>query len=135
MTTPIEVRNIILNAFIDGWAGQTEVAYDNMEFDPPDGDTAWVRLSVKPTFRTIASLGQEGNRRFRGFGMVIVQVFVPTNSATYNSDVLADAVLDIFEGKKIDGVWFQDTRIEQVGPDGKWFQQNVLADFIYDENK
>ena len=51
------------------------------------------------------------------------------------SDQLATIVKDAFEGVATSPgrVLFRNVRYNEVGQDGQWFQQNVLADFEYDE--
>ena len=39
----------------------------------PNGE--WVRLAVRHTGRSQETIGGKGNRRFRSFGLVFVQVF------------------------------------------------------------
>ncbi len=49
---------------------------------------------------------------------------------------LAETVVSAFEGTTTErGVEFRNTRLNEIGPDGDWFQINVLADFTYDEVK
>jgi hypothetical protein len=70
---------------------------------------------------------------------VIVQVFAPLTAGEglTQAEALAIIARDAFEGKTAGAgqVWFRNVAINEIGPDGPWFQINVSADFLYDETK
>ena len=133
--TPKAARNYMQQAFITAWASQTEIALDNQDFDPGDSASPWVRLSIQFNDGEQASIGGgEGNQLFRTYGFVFVQVFTRRGTATDANDTLADTALKIFQGKDINGIWFKNGRINSV-PQGKekWYQQNVVIEFSFDD--
>lgn len=135
-TTIKEVKDAIVSQFVIDWASQTVIAYDNDDYKPPNDTTPWVRLNVQFSGGNQASLGSTGTRKFRYEGWVIVQVFTPIGSAkTSDNDGFANDAKNVFEGKHISGIWFREVGVRYVGPDGKWFQQNAMANFIYDFTK
>lgn len=136
MTTFLTARDLISTAFNTGWSARTPVAWNNVQFTPPD-TSAWVRFSVTNNFSSQQNLGSAPNRSFRRQGIVFVQVFVPLDDETglENGDILAEAALSIFEGKQVSGIWFRNGSIAEVGPTDRWFQYNVTFDFQYDEIK
>ena len=114
----------------------TPVAYDNLPFDAEAQTTAWVRLSVQSTAGTIASIGAVGTRRFRAFGFVFVQVFTPVGANRVQNDTLAQTAKDAFKGVQLTGgLWFRNEQIVSVGVEGKWYQQNFSAEFLFDETE
>ncbi len=83
------------------------------------------------------TLGNTGNRRFRRFGVITVQIFTLSNQGLATADVFAKIALDAFEGQSTapTEIHFRNAMINEVGEDGPWFQTNVLVDFDYDEIK
>ena len=136
MTTLSEAKEAVYQRFVDNYTGVTldRITFDNEDFNEPDtGD--WVRLVVRSTSRIQDTLGKAGNRRFRSTASVFVQVYTATNTGVKQSDTLAVEAADIFEGVSFSGLDFQSAVIRETGPDGKWYQSVVEAEFSYDEIK
>jgi len=131
--TPKEARNAIFMRYLNEFNGQFPIALDNQKFTPPDtGDgVKWTRVSVKFNDGTQGSLGQPGNRRFEKYGLLFIQVFTPTEHATNDNDELAEDSLDLFEGVRLGDLWFNNGRIETVGSDDVWYQQNVVLELTF----
>jgi hypothetical protein len=135
--TQEEVRTAIQVAFLAVFNGVIPIALDNQPFSPPDPDgddpnIKWARLTVMFINGSQDSLGRPGNRKFVRSGVLFIQCFTPKGTATSSNDVFCKQCADIFEGERIGVLWFKDTRIVTVGPDGSWYQQNVVADFEYE---
>lgn len=136
--TYLEARDDILGIFDVAWATTGfEAAYENIREDLVLGVTPWARATLRHGAGRNSSLtGGIGNQRFERTGNLIVQVFVPTGEGLTEGLTLAKVVSDAFEGvSTTSGVWFRNVTINEIGPDGQWFQINVLIDFIYDEVK
>ena len=135
MTLITEARGIIQAQFELDWNSRTEVAYPNVEYTPTR-DQSWVRVAVDHNLSSQQTLGSVGNRVFRRLGLVFVQVFTEKNEGQKSSDELVKAVLDIFEGKQLQGIWFRDARVQEIGIDeDNWFQVNISIEFQYDTIK
>lgn len=50
-------------------------------------------------------------------------------------DDLVNSIINIFEGKHIQGIWIQDITITEVGIDEVWDNTNVNVAFLYDQIK
>jgi hypothetical protein len=51
---------------------------------------------------------------------------------------LGKIAVNAFEGKvagPADDIWFRNVRMNEAGPPDKWFQVNVVAEFLYDTIK
>jgi hypothetical protein len=132
--TPDQADKAIQQAFATAWGTTTPIAYDNKAFDAESLNTSFVRLSVQFASGSISSMGQIGDRLFRNSGLVFVQVFTPVGGGKSANTVLATAARNVFRGVHLaGGLWFRREGIAHVGPDGKWYQQNVSAEFIFDE--
>lgn len=57
--------------FADGWDGRTPVAWPNVDFEPPEDGSPWVRLTILGADAVQAEFGLD-DRRFRHTGIVIV---------------------------------------------------------------
>lgn len=133
--SPKEARNAMVQAFIDGSSlPDSLIALDNQKFDPPEDQTSWARIAIQHNDGEQAALGAPPNQYFRRFGFVAIQHFVRIDDATNNLDDLCYESLQIFEGQHIQTIWFRNGRIVYVPvQEEKWYQQNVLVEFIYDD--
>ena len=132
--TPDQADKAIQAAFFQAWGRTTPIAWDNLDFDAEGQNKPWVRLNVQFTTGSISDLGIVGDRRFRNEGFVFVQVFTPVGGGKSINTVLATTARNVFRGVQlVGGLWFRNEGIVDVGPDGKWYQQNVSAEFIFDE--
>lgn len=131
-----EIRGL----FDTAWAAAGPVQYDNVKTDaipPADPATPWARLLVRHQEAFQATLqGETGNRRFRRVGVVTAQIFRPPGTGVPGLTDLGTIVRDAFEGvTSSGGVIFRDVSVNEIGPDGDWFQENVEGTFEYDEQK
>ena len=132
--SPDAADKAIQAAFLAVWGTTTPIAWDNLDFNAEAQNTPWVRLNVQFVTGTIAALGIVGDRCFRNQGLVFVQVFSPVGEGKSANTVLATVARGTFRGVQLPGgLWFRNAAIVDVGPDGKWYQQNVMAEFIFDE--
>lgn len=139
--TLAEANDEILTLFKTAWDTTGHVAdYANVERPvtvPPTTTAPWARARVQHTFGEQDTLaGPTGTQRFRRDGLFTCQIFVPSGEGLSEAYSLAKTVMDAFEGASTDsGVWFRNARVNEVGPDGEWYQLNVLVDFTYTEVK
>lgn len=113
--------------------------YENVAEDDEDfeGNDPWARLTIRHNLSSQATLSnQDGQRRFRRLGVLIIQVFTPQGTGLFLEDDLPTVVRDAYEGKSVlGGLIFRDVTINEIGTSGSWFQTNVTASFEYDEVK
>jgi len=133
----------ILGLFRTAWlgAGQSDarVKYDNVgkASVPPSGNVPWARVVLRHTTAKQASLsGPSGTRRFERNGILVIQIFVPSGKGLAEAVDIPKIVQDAYEGKTTaGGAWFKDVTINEVGPDGAFYQTNIIVLFEYDEIK
>ena len=141
-------RDEILTVFKTAWdagadtAGKVVIYPDAKNQVPKTNDAdsnpnLWARVSVIHDTGGQATLGGIGNRLFRREGSVTVQVFTPIGTGLSIADRVYKIVVDAFEGKTSasGNVWFRNVRVNEIGPEGSWFQTNIIIDFEYDERK
>ena len=105
---------------------------------PPSTTTPWARSTIQHTPGGQVSLsgGVGGAKRWQKNGFLTVQIFVPAGEGLSEAYALAKTVEDAFAGVETpSAVWFRNPRINEVGPDGEWYQVNFVVDFTYDEIK
>ena len=137
-----EANDAILDVFKTAWDTTGHpVAYENVKpvkpF-PPTAISPWARVMVRHTGGMQGSLtGGLGTTRWSRLGLFTAQIFVPNGDGLSLGYSLCKIVTDAFEGVATVStrVWFRDVRINEIGPDGEWFQFNVIAEFTYDEVK
>jgi hypothetical protein len=126
----LEIRQF----FNDAWDGLTEIAWPDIEFTIPDGET-WVRFNCQETDGRQASIGSPGSNRFRQFGLLTIQIFQPLGQGSKDARTKANVALDALKGAVTDnGVYFFDVYGRQIGNDQNgYYQINVIASFYYDD--
>ena len=136
MTTDNEATEAIYQRFLDNFTGVVagNIDFDNEKFEPA-GSGAWVRLTVRGRSRVQDTLGKTGNRRFRSAKSVFVQVYTDIDTGVQQADILGAEARDVFEGVSFSGLDFGNAFKEEKGPDGKWYEVLVEAEFEYDEIK
>jgi hypothetical protein len=142
--TIIEATDAILTQFKTTWDADSEsmgiaVAWPDTKFAVPTSDgSSWARVTLihNPGAGGQATLsGDTGQRRYRRFGVITVQVFTPFGGGQTDSQALARVAMSAFEGVDLapSGVIFRNARFTEVGQDGAWLQTNITSDFEYDE--
>lgn len=96
--------------------------FGDVSYTPPNL-TAWVRLSVLSGEQRQVEMGRK--RRFRRTGLVVVDIFVPAGDGDGQAKELGDAVVDIFQGRTVNGVVLRGTSVERVGVEGGWLQYSA----------
>ena len=136
MTTQTVAREAIYQRFVTAWGSTSAFTFDNEQFTPPAG-AAWVRLTVRHRESKQATLGQTGQRNFNRRGAAIFNIFVPQNMGVEDADTLVQSVRNSFEGVTVSppDLYFYETVVREVGPDGAYNLINVEALFEYDERK
>jgi len=135
--TQDEARAIIHQAFVDNWsptAPAVPYTFDNRKFDSSNL-LEWVSVSVRHGLGGQLTLGPEGGRVYRRRGAVVVEVYSPVDRGLLRLDELTTAARDIYEGKNLSQVMFNDGQILERKPDGKWARGDVSVFFTYDETK
>lgn len=141
-------RDEILGLFNEYWLFQTPVYNNGQAIEvewqgvdtkkPPRPGKPLARIFIKHSQSSQRTFGATGARRFTRFGLVTVQVFAPIvrGNGLSLSEKLAIIARDAFEGRGTDsGIWFRNARTVEIGPDGTFFQYNVVVEFQYDEFK
>jgi len=113
------------------WADQSvDVRYENEARKVPTGDH--IRLSVRN--RQSFEAGYSGGKiLYRRPGVIIAQCFVQAKKGTQQARVIADAVLDIFEGQQFSDITCNAAEVVELGDDGEGFWQ-VNAKVYFDHD-
>lgn len=133
------VENVILKHFNSEWAesvySTVPVAYENQTFDDTPSLTSWVRITCKNSDGLQRSIGTAPNRTWQRFGFVIFEVYIKPNTSTYTGKDIAEEIIDMFEGKNISKVIFNDGTYKSKGVSGKWFGFGGYIKWEYLEQK
>ena len=143
-TTYRGAKDEMLGALKSRWDADTPAVYggsiptifwDGVPPAKPDPTASWAFPTIRHAAGSQVSLSDpSGLRRFEKNGIITVSVFSPIVKGFPLGETLAEIAKKAFEGRSTPGgVWFKNVRIVEVGPDGPWYQWNVLAEFRYDE--
>jgi len=135
--TQNQARRIIHQAFIDEWdppAPAVPYSFDNERLETENLD-AWVRLTIRNQVGGQWTLGPVGSRVYRRRGAVVVEVHSTVDRGLLRLDELTKAALDLYEGRNLEQVMFNDGTILELSPNGRWARGNVVVNFTYDETK
>lgn len=132
-----EAQSDILSLFKAAWDTTGFIAlYPNVADAIPETTDPWCRVSLQTQTGGQRAFGDRGIARFGRDGIFVAQIFIPKGEGLSQGYDLAKVVADAYDGIASPlGTWFRNGRINEVGPDGEWFQINFLVDFEYDELK
>lgn len=139
----------ISQIFYDAWRAGAPAIVGNIpeirwhgvaEKEDTPVDDYWVRFSTRNVNEQQASLSNEvgapGQRRYNTAGLVFVQLFCPMTDtqAKLKGELLAEIAKLAFRGKTTPGgVWFRNTRINNLPVDEKSYRFNIVSEYEYDE--
>ncbi len=111
--------------------------FEDRPGDKPGTSTPWARVSIRHNQGDQEALSNPiGQNLFFRDGLLTVQIFTPMGAGLHSADTLAKVIADALEGRSTPGgVWFRRVRIKEIGPDGAFFQLNVIGEFEYSEAK
>lgn len=100
---------------------------------PKDGDTKWVRISVKHRNGSRSSLARsDGKGKHTQSGFVFVEIYTPREDGLVDNDLISAAFAESFRGSILGDIWYRDVSAVEIGEDGNWFRTDVIAEFEYD---
>lgn len=127
-----QARDEMTALFATAWSPRA-VVWDGVAGKPPNTRAPWARFTIRHADGGSAAIG---NRRFRREGTIFIQLYAPVGDGLSALDPLTKIAMDAYEGQSTaGGAWFRDVRSREIGPDGDWYQVNVLVDFEYHEIK
>jgi len=111
--------------------------YEDVRQQRDSSEDPWSTTTLRHASGQQMTLGTAtGTSRFAREGLLIVQIFTPAGKGLQEAYNLAKVVVDAYEGSTTPGgVWFRNVRLNEIGRDGRFFQMNVLVEFLYDELK
>ncbi|OIX96217.1 electron transfer flavoprotein subunit beta [Serratia fonticola] len=122
----------IRNAVIARMTAQTAIAagdvrYPNDKTYDPKGKAIWARLTNIPG---LASANEIGNGPVvHRTGIVIIQIFVPSNSGTLLITQTADKLRELFEFQDDGRLSYFSVSSTEVGDSNGWYQQNITIPY------
>ena len=132
---------MLLKHVLDRWVAASLTAgnlvYDDIVVNNlPGANQTWARLNLKNTESRQSSLADYTSKAiFSRTAILTIQLFTPRKTGKTESDRVGQILLDMFERKKADCIWFRDVRIREIGNDGSFFNINVIVDVLYDQVK
>lgn len=143
MTTATEARDAISETINTAWlaSGVTSgivLQWDNVKADPvgedADGNALpWARVTVRTLATSQETLGGVGSRKHQTEGQLVVQVFTPSGDGHTLADGIVEVLKAALRNQRVGDLWFFDVTAREIGTDGPYFNQNVVAGFRYGE--
>lgn len=134
--TFVQASDLIHTLFSQEWTSTgLKLFYQNVEDDRDTTRDAFASIDIVHGVGFQATLGGVGRRSFRRSGVVTIRIYTQAGKGLQESRELAKVAVDAFEGRSIEGIWFRNVRMIEIGREGSFFQTNVLAEFEYDEVK
>ncbi|MFV8936659.1 phage tail terminator-like protein [Serratia fonticola] len=122
----------IRNAVIARMTAQTAIAagdvrYPNDKTYDPKGKAIWARLTNIPG---LAGANEIGNGPVvHRTGIVIIQIFAPSNSGTLLITQTADNLRELFEFQDDGKLSYFSVSSTEVGDSNGWYQQNITIPY------
>lgn len=144
-STSWEAVQALQGAFSTYWTGlplRTVVVYDNEGNDPVanavpitsnDPQVSGEGILLIQVLHADGKISALGTKMHRMSGLMVGTLYVENGRGRVRTaGKLSDSVLNFFQTENVAGVTFRNSRLNEVGPSGRWWQVNVLADFQYD---
>jgi hypothetical protein len=144
-TTTYDAVEAMQSAFDAYWSAQpvrSVVVYDNVGLDPvqyavpiisDDSEVQGEAVLVMQVLHSTGQIAALGTLLHRQFGFMVGALYVESGRGRVRTvGKLGDAVLKFFQTVNVAGVTFSNPRLNEVGPDGRWWQINIATDFQYD---
>lgn len=130
-----------LNTFFETFDTEVDVRYQGkMRKDRPTD--AWVRFSMQqvtsPLKAFVHSEDGADKQSFETSGLFFGQVNVAINleDAFRIGDLLATRLRDMLRSASTpSGMWFRNSRFNEIPSDGEFYKWNVIAEYEYDEQQ
>lgn len=136
--TQAQAREAIYQRWKDQWSDlQPGVPFffENEQV-VPEPTTPWARVTLRHTDSVQHTLGAPGTRQFRREASIWVQLFAPVDGGMATLDGLVGDARSVFEGTVVDGVDPAGAaRVQEIGPDGKWYEVVVVSPVTYYETR
>lgn len=113
------------------WASTTPIVYGNLPKPKSIGNQNWVRLTTQLGESQRITLG---STFYRTPGIIMVQIFTPTNESELPSMSLADTASAIWRAQQFSGISCNTPSVNRIGKVSGWNQVNVVCPFYSDEN-
>lgn len=117
------------------WADRTPIAWDNVNFTPPDpgqGPAQWLKVDIAWGEGAAVSMGGAGARNTLP-GVLFLTVFGPKNAAFGEIMRLCDLARDMVNRVEVNGVRFGVPSAPLPGEDPRWAMRQVQCGFTVDE--
>lgn len=103
---------------------------------PPEGNVYWARWSNSIAVQDQMTHRSGNIRRYHTRGNIFIQVFAPIRHANQSLDKcgkLAMLARDAYRGKRsTGGITYHYCRVQNIDPDGKFYQRNAVIEYRYD---
>lgn len=110
-----------------------EFRFYNVEVTPIP-NASFARFMMQPVSDVQSSFRQTDGQRFRADGLIYVQVFaIRTDPRAYEHCRKLAVMVQKRLRRAIDCVVFSNVRINDAAAEQKFFRQNVIAEYRYDE--
>lgn len=133
MTDLADAEEAIIQRLKTAWGATTPLALPGETF--AEQNETWISIEVRSANRAQISVGSPGGNLARGFGTIMIHVFVRKNSGRSVSRTHAKALAAIFEAESFSGVTCEVAVISghgQGSEDGKWSRRTVSIPFDCD---
>jgi hypothetical protein len=109
----------------------TDIEYQNIQYDL-DRTKSFIRVNIFRGDAPQKTMGGPTGNTFRQLGVIVIQIFVPSDNGTKDANDIASELCTIFRNKQFDGVTCYSPGINDIGDVEGWYQINVNCDFHYD---
>ena len=110
----------------------TPIAWENVDFTPPDPIANWVEFSIVTGESMQASFGAPGQNNFRHHSVISINIYVPAGAGKLAALALADKAAAIFRVQRADGILFRAPTVTTLGEGGGYYRANVSVPFRRD---
>lgn len=130
--TASEANDIMLSTVQELFGEQYTILYENKGgVIPTAEDSIWMKPFVRHSGSRQTSLADHlGKARYDVWGVLFIQLFFPLGKGLETPYNVSEELAQLLRKYKSQ-VWFRNVKWEEIGPDGKFYQFKLTAQFEY----
>ena len=107
----------------------TPIRFENLDYTPIIG-TPYIDFSIEP--EESFQIGLPQVPMFRHTGLLVFEIYVPSNTGSKNTRTYIDEIAKLFAGKQFNDITCRSLQSMKIGKIGEWYLTVVHVQYQYD---
>ena len=122
------LRQYTEERFKTNWT-YTSIKFENRDFTPII-NSPYIEFSIEP--EESIQIGLPQAPMFRHTGLLVFEIYIPTNTGTYSLRSYIDNIAKLFVGQQFNNITCRSLNSQKIGKIGEWYLTVVFVEYYYD---